>query len=206
MKDNDVKPEDTARAVGRRTGRRRRAWLRRTVPLAAIVATGALGLGACGGGSSSPGVTSGASATSATTPGGGSHSGSARDRALAYARCMRSHGVPDFPDPSSGQLPQMPLGADQNSPQFQAAQNACRPLAPTSVSRLSPAQQARALADLLKFSRCMRAHGEPNFPDPTRNGGLDIGGPAAHSPQFQRALQACRSYLLAAKPPAPAGS
>jgi hypothetical protein len=54
---------------------------------------------------------------------------------LEYARCMRSHGVPSFPDPtfsargvslkiSAGQ------GIDPNSPQFQAAQSACQSLQP----------------------------------------------------------------------------
>src|SRR5260370_34299274 len=42
---------------------------------------------ACGGGSSP-----GASATGGSTR---------AQAALAYARCMRSHGVPDFPDPDS---------------------------------------------------------------------------------------------------------
>jgi hypothetical protein len=115
---------------------------------------------------------------------------------------MRSHGEPDFPDPiPSGQQPPG-AGLDTSSPQFRSAQNACRSLAPHgSISLLSPAQQAQARAELLKFSRCMRTHGEPNFPDDFQ----DIGGPAARSPQFQRALQACRSYLVAAKPSSPAG-
>ena len=53
-------------------------------------------------------------------------------QALKYTDCMRSHGVPNFPDPkeSSGGISIGGPGLDPNSPQFQAAQNDCRSLAP----------------------------------------------------------------------------
>ena len=38
---------------------------------------------------------------SSTTGGSSNAGGSANSKALAYARCVRSHGVPDFPDPNS---------------------------------------------------------------------------------------------------------
>ena len=52
---------------------------------------------------------------------------------LKYSQCVRSHGVPNFPDP--GQRTQSPVpgkgGAiDSNSPQFQAALSACQHLLP----------------------------------------------------------------------------
>lgn len=62
--------------------------------------------------------------------------------ALRFARCMRSHGVPRFPDPQpqtgpqtqsgsgSGASSQNTNGIDPNSPQFQSAQQACRSFAP----------------------------------------------------------------------------
>ena len=48
-------------------------------------------------------------------------------KALALAKCMRAHGVPNFPDPDpvTGNL-QVP-GTIANSPAFQTALNACRP-------------------------------------------------------------------------------
>jgi hypothetical protein len=52
-------------------------------------------------------------------------------RVLEYAGCMRENGVPDFPDPDfSGQGVRMrlPQGVDENSPQFQAAQQECQPI------------------------------------------------------------------------------
>jgi hypothetical protein len=74
-----------------------RAW-RAPRTGAVVIATAALGLlaAACSGSPSSAG--SGGS----TAAGGSAGSPSA----VAYSACMRSHGVPNFPDPSSsGQVP-----------------------------------------------------------------------------------------------------
>jgi len=64
-----------------------------------------------------------------------------RTAALAMARCMRTHGVPDFPDPTIGTGPAGGgsvriggAGADPSSPAFQAAQKVCQPLFGKSVS------------------------------------------------------------------------
>jgi hypothetical protein len=47
---------------------------------------------------------------------------------------MRSHGEPNFPDPKTGRggtfQISIPPGIDPNSPQFQAAQQACRSVSP----------------------------------------------------------------------------
>jgi len=45
---------------------------------------------------------------------------------VKLAECMRAHGVPRFPDPTSNGIRISPSsGIDPNSPQFQAAQKAC---------------------------------------------------------------------------------
>jgi len=46
---------------------------------------------------------------------------------LRFARCVRAHGVPGFPDPdSTGRIPDpASVGIDQGSPKFQAANAAC---------------------------------------------------------------------------------
>jgi len=50
---------------------------------------------------------------------------------LKQAACMRSHGYPDWPDPSMGPNgqgimdPGPPPGVDTNSPRLQAAAKAC---------------------------------------------------------------------------------
>ncbi|MGO9954535.1 MAG: hypothetical protein ACLP50_00900 [Solirubrobacteraceae bacterium] len=58
----------------------------------------------------------------------------AKSQALAMSRCMRSHGVPNFPDPTIQTGPYGGLafsvdfgdtGIDPNSPAFQAAQQDC---------------------------------------------------------------------------------
>jgi hypothetical protein len=53
-----------------------------------------------------------------------------RQRGLEFARCMRSHGVPNFPDPkvisSSGGSQRVYLsGINPQSPAFQASAEAC---------------------------------------------------------------------------------
>jgi hypothetical protein len=56
----------------------------------------------------------------------------ARHHALAFSACMRSHGVPNFPDPQFGSGGRVTLkigsglGLDPSSAQFQAAQKACQ--------------------------------------------------------------------------------
>jgi hypothetical protein len=119
-------------------------------------------------------------------------------KALAYAHCMRSHGVPSFPDPDSqGRFTNLPSGvSDAGTKQASlSAQDACRHLAPSGAGvagsdQLSPAQQHQ----LLQYAACMRAHGIPNFPDPT-SAGFDFSAAGINpgSPQLQTANHACSS-------------
>jgi hypothetical protein len=60
---------------------------------------------------------------------GGAQSSRLQAQVLEYAKCMRNNGVPNFPDPDfsgGGVAMQLPQGVDQNSPQFQSAQQACQ--------------------------------------------------------------------------------
>jgi hypothetical protein len=60
---------------------------------------------------------------------GGAQSDQLQAQVLEYAKCMRKNGVPGFPDPDvsgGGVTMQLPQGVDQNSPQFQSAQQACQ--------------------------------------------------------------------------------
>jgi hypothetical protein len=78
-------------------------------------------------------------------PNGGRPSAAAQQKevqqALKFAQCMRSHGVPKFPDPevSGGGIKQT-IGPSVNpgSPQFQAAQQACQKLVPGSAMAEGP--------------------------------------------------------------------
>jgi subtilase family serine protease len=72
---------------------------RRAAALAVVAAVAVLT--ACGGSPSSSGGSPSSSGGSTSSSGGSASTGSATYRAdLAYARCMQTHGVPDFPDPN----------------------------------------------------------------------------------------------------------
>jgi hypothetical protein len=164
------------------------------ITLTVIAAMSTLGLLTACGATSAPGV---AQLGSTPTPSAQAASSSGHS-ALAYAQCMRSHGVPDFPDPNSqGEFDSANLPA--SSPQFQAAQQACRNVLPGGGGQRTSggaALNAQQQAQLLQFSKCMRSHGVPDFPDPSSHG-LDLGSGAVdpQSPQFQSAQNACKSYL-----------
>jgi hypothetical protein len=164
----------------------------------------ALFVAACGGESTSPGVAGAGSATTGTSSSGGSTKASA----LAYSRCMRSHGLSDFPDPDSKGQIQLTAGPGSDllpdSPQFKSATQACNSLMPGPGS---PAEQRRDFARALKFAQCMRSHGV-QIPDPqppgsgpktaSHSGSSGNGnGPKIdpNSPLFKRAQQACASVL-----------
>ena len=125
---------------------------------------------------------------------------------LAYAHCMRSHGVPTFPDPNSdGQIPktQVVSGRKNNPSRFDSAQSACRHLLPNGGNGETQAQIAKDWNELRNFARCMRHHGVSNFPNPTsrstsdRRADLNLTavGLDANSPQLRTKAQQCASLL-----------
>ena len=65
-----------------------------------------------------------------------------RQTMLKFSQCMRSHGVPKYPDPQfpAGGGSLMTIGKDvnPNSPQFAAAQRACQKLVPNSPLSAGP--------------------------------------------------------------------
>jgi hypothetical protein len=124
---------------------------------------------------------------------------------------MRSHGVPNFPDAGSNGAITVGSanGIDPNSPQFKTAMAACKSLVPR--GHPSAAQQAQQMAQGLKFSQCMRAHGVPKFPDPGSQGAIQLkAGPGTgidpSSQRFQSAQKACQSFFGGPKGGPPAGS
>ena len=90
---------------------------------------------------------------------------------LKFAECMRSNGVPSFPDPSAGGGFEFSPGSgvDPSSPAMKVAQGRCRrlmpgggPPGPGAVTH--PA--AQWLAQMERAAQCMRRHGVADFPDP----------------------------------------
>jgi hypothetical protein len=190
------------------------------LPLLAVIAASLL-LAACGGSSSSPGVAH-IGTTNASNPSGGSGGGTPESKEtgapnqqqmVKFAQCMRTHGEPEFPEPSEGGIRienHNGHGPNPESSQFKAAEKACSKYAPSRVAP-SPAQQAKVQEQLLKMAECMRSHGVPNFPDPkfsSSGGGVRVsikGGSGINpsSPQFQAAQKDCQSDFPGKKGPVP---
>jgi len=98
--------------------------------LASLVLVAAACL-ACSAGHGTAGTDSGSGGGQTSTGGGASSQGksTAGSYTLAFARCMRAHGVPKFPDPGGPIGPGS--GFDPGSPRFQAAiHGPCRSRAP----------------------------------------------------------------------------
>ena len=131
-----------------------------------------------------------------TTTATGSESG-----AVVFARCMRSHGAPNWPDPTSGgvfdksKLQQLGI----NPTRVRAIEDGpCNHLLPAQGEAQPETHQQAATrqADALSFARCMRNRGVTRFPDPTAQGQLTIEmvegqGIDVHSPAILRVVQAC---------------
>src|SRR4051794_29081731 len=93
-------------------------------PILIIAGAGlALAAAGCGGSSASKATQLGSSAK----PGASSAQGSG---AIAFSRCMRSNGVPKFPDPvAGGALPKIDTqGLGVSSSTYQSANSACQHL------------------------------------------------------------------------------
>jgi hypothetical protein len=189
---------------------RPRHRLRRGGVLTAVFIAVSLCAAACGGGSG-------------TDPSASQGSDSA-GKAVAYAECMRAHGVPNFPEPGSENSS---TGINMGSATFQSARAKCAKLSPMPpVTTHATEQQIR---QALESTSCMRGHGFPNFPDPIVTStppslpsappGSGTGGPGytesygngilfkvpssidVSSPTFQAAAKACDSPLYNAPPP-----
>jgi hypothetical protein len=175
--------------------------LRKAAVIPAILAAATV-LAACGG-SSAPN-----NATASTN---------GKSVGLKLAECLRTHGVPGFPDPSNGGGFGIDLGGggdvsvdghqlNVSAPAFQKAMQDCRKYQPQGPP-ISGAQLAKIKQNALKMAQCMREHGVPNFPDPQISsgpGGQGIavrigaqaaaGGPGRFSPEspaFRNAQKVC---------------
>ena len=166
-----------------------RTRLRLASGLLTVVATATLGLTGCGAGD-----------------GGGTDTGTSDDpeaARLAYAKCMREHGV-DVPDPKPGGNGMIQLapgtgpGGGVDAETFDSAQQACAKYAEDmggpGVAGLGEADKER----MLKFARCMRDQGI-DVPDPDfgEKGEVAVEVPlgSADDPDFQAAHEACQRYF-----------
>lgn len=171
-----------------------RGWQRWAAPLATVSVAGLVVAG-CGGGSPHP------PSASASTQAGG---------LLAYSSCMRSHGVPNFPDPSgNGEISKRAVVSALQavgSSQARTASDACESLLPggSLSGQADPTITSQEQRDYLNAAACMRSHGITGFPDPTfPDGHFSLSIPSSidtNSPQFTQAAQVCTRLIPAGLP------
>jgi hypothetical protein len=160
-------------------------------------------VGACSGGSSH-GIATAHGATSALSTASGGDQGF-----IDYARCMREHGVADFPDPvqRSGYTGlSLHYDGDQSNSVFVEANTACQHFIQATIDQkrqhVHDELTAERLQALLSYARCMRDHQIALLdPDPT-DGHISLGDVPGlnsnigrHDQEFQTADAACRSLL-----------
>ena len=175
--------------------------LRTFAPISAVAASALLAAG-CGGGGS-PVVANVASARTAATT-------TTQTGALAFARCMRAHGIPNWPDPTSGgvfdksKLRQLGVSVSQ----VRAIEDGpCNHLlvAPSPGPTITLADRA----DYLEAAACMRSHGVSNFPDPTfPDNSVQTDIPSSidqDSSTFKSAAATCTKLIPAGLPYSSAG-
>jgi hypothetical protein len=198
MKDMDDMNDGKAGPLGR-TGRPGRRW----AGALAAVAGATLLVAACS-----------ESSAAADTFLGGTYA-----QSLAYTKCMRSNGLPQFPVPDAqGNYNNAQVTAlAQANPEYRNAHLQCASLLPNGGSGLSATQiqqiQQQNLSDAVKAAHCMRTHGITNFPDPdasNQDAGVNWepvislimdGGLNTSTPFYQAALTACKpNYGFAVAP------
>jgi hypothetical protein len=142
------------------------------------------------------GSSGGASRTGAAAQSGVPH---ARALAVAFATCVRAHGVSDYPDPqvsgsgNRGQSKISPGSANVSSPAFRSASHVCHHLLPFGGAQAG-GNGAQQQAQEVRYADCMGSHAVPAFPDPDRDGVFTL--PATvdeQAPAFVRATHACQN-------------
>lgn len=157
---------------------------RRRVAASATAAIVLLAAACSGSSPNGPGVAHVGSSTG--SEGSARAGGSTSPSAVGFSVCMRSRGVPNYPDPPQGAPPGFPAVVSSahevgvSPAQLQAAERACYhtlPIDANTLGRLSLAQceylgdcpralVQQAITQLEKYARCMRSHGLPRWPDP----------------------------------------
>ncbi len=154
-------------------------------------------IAACGSNSGGSSSLSGASASAAAS----SIQAQSHTESLRFARCMRSDGVPNFPDPqgngsygvksfaqqSNGRTMSI-NGVSVSAPAFRSAMAKCNQYLPQPPAPTTP-QLAELRVLMVTWAKCMRSHGLPDFGDPTitadghriMHGEFNIGSPAYYA-------------------------
>jgi hypothetical protein len=177
--------------------------IKRLRPAAAVAVTAPfilLALAACGGGGSSDDVASLGGSSQSGTNGTSTASKDPQEAALAFAKCMREHGI-DMPDPTGDGGIQLNVAPGQRAA-AEEAQKACQPILESAAPKLSEEQQSAMQDAALAFAKCMREHGI-DMPDPqfgaggivTQKGSAGDQGFDPDDPRFQAAQKACQPIV-----------
>jgi hypothetical protein len=205
-----MKPVSSSSALRRP----RRPWTARRIA-AVVVSSVVVALPAAACGASAPHRTGRSSAQA-------SHASAATDstssKLLAFSRCVRRHGVPNFPDPQGGATNTKFPSAQQlgvSDSVLTGAEQHCAHLLPPGRDDQFPAAELQVLlTGMLRFSKCMRQHGVPNWPDPSTNSDgqplfqLSVSGISrqeAHSQRITNAERKCQKLLPGALGGTPIG-
>jgi hypothetical protein len=140
-----------------------------------------------------------------STAGADTFLGGTYPQSAAFAKCMRSHGVPQFPAPDGqGNFNNSQVeSVTQHDPQARNAFADCDSLLPNEGTGLSVTElqnmQQQNLKNAVKAASCMRAHGIENFPDPagsTQDSGINW-APVQEAEQAGRFGTSAPSYAAA---------
>jgi hypothetical protein len=181
-------------------------------PTVTAALAAAIVIAACGSNSGASPSSSGSSGSAGTS----SLQTQTHNESLRFARCMRSGGVPNFPDPpangsygvksfaqqSNGRTMSI-NGVSVNAPAFRSAIAKCNQYLPQPPAPTTP-QLAKIRVLMVTWAKCMRSHGLPDFGDPTitadghriMHGEFNIGSPAynaartACDPKLNRSITA----------------
>ena len=150
-----------------------------------------------------------AAATTASTPSSSAASSDLATQALAFARCLRANGLPNWPDPlSNGTFDKSKLQATgYSSAQTRAVEDGpCKSILPTTAPSAPNSQTITTLQqqDYVNAIACMRSHGFSNFPDPIFSGGhvtlTPPPGVDTNSTLFTQAQHICERLIPAGLP------
>ncbi|MDA0564785.1 hypothetical protein LG943_10685 [Streptomonospora sp. S1-112] len=150
--------------------------------LAAVPLALALGLSGCG--------SDGGAADAAASP-----SMDPDEMAVAFAECMREHGVP-MEDPEPGEGVRIQMGPDSGVDQetMDAAMRECEEyrMGGDAMGGPDPEMQEAAQA----FAECMREEGVEDYPDPDPDmPGIKITPELKADPELEAAMETCREHL-----------
>jgi len=111
---------------------------------------------------------------------------------IAMSKCMRAHGVTNFPDPNGRGINIAGTGINPRSPGFEHAQATCFKLLPGGGPQSHPAS-AQQIKQADQTAQCMREHGITGYPDPI----ISQAPPTSLNPANYSSVEAGNGMIIA---------